>query len=308
MKILITGGAGFIGVNLIAFLSKVGGNEITVLDNFSLGKRNNLDEFDVTIFQGDILDDYAVNNAIKNVDIIVHLASDTRVIKSIENPDHNFEVNVIGTYKLLKKALEYKVKKFVFASTGGAIMGEVKPPIHENMVPKPLSPYGSGKLAGEAYCSAFSGSYGLKTVCLRFSNVYGPRSFHKGSVIAHFFKQIIKGKELIIYGDGTQTRDLVFSEDICNGIHKAITSDISGTFQLGSGKPTSVNELVELLRKTVGKDYHFKAIYEDYRKGEIKETWCNITKARKILGYQPQVGLVEGLKQTWQWFTAYHNQ
>ena len=308
MKLLITGGAGFIGLNLLAFLREKKGFEFNILDNFSLGRRESLNEFNVKIFEGDIRDDLTVDKAIEGVDIVIHLAADTRVIASIDNPDHNFDVNVLGTYNLLRKSINNKIRKFIYASTGGAILGDVEPPVHEEMVPKPISPYGASKLAGEAYCSAFTGSYGLQTVCLRFSNVYGPRSFHKGSVISQFIKRIVEGKDLIIHGDGYQTRDFVFSKDICEGIYSAITSKQTGTFQLGTGKPVSVMKLIELIRDTVGIAYQFKVKNIDSIKGEIRHTWCDISRAQTYLGFSPYIALPEGLKLTWDWFIRYYRK
>ena len=148
------------------------------------------------------------------------------------------------------------------ASTGGAIVGEASPPVHEKMVPRPISPYGASKLCGEAYCSAFAGSYGMKTVCLRFSNVYGPRSYHKGSVIAHFYKQILKRIPLIIYGNGGQTRDFIYVDDLCGVIQKALFVQYGGeSYQLGTGVETSINELVELIKHCVRNSYSFEIEY-----------------------------------------------
>jgi len=302
MNILITGGAGFIGLNLINSLKISGGYQIKVLDDFSLGSRAYLKEFDVEIIEGDVRSEAAVDQAMEGVDAVVHLAADTRVIESIENPDHNFKVNVDGTYNLLRSARSNNVKSFIFASTGGAILGNAQPPIHEQMLPKPISPYGASKLSGEAYCSAFSGSYGLKTVCLRFSNVYGPRSYHKGSVVAHFLKSIMAEKDLVIYGDGTQTRDYVYVGDICDGIIKALENEESGVYQLGTGIPTTINDLIQLIRETVKDDYPVKVCYADFRDGEVINSWCDIRKAQEKLDFIPAMSLNDGIKCTYEWF------
>jgi len=192
MNLLITGGCGFVGVNLIAYFREHTSEHIVVLDNLVTGRAELLSEFDVEFVEGDIRDAAVVDRLMSRVDGVIHLAADTRVIPSIENPDFNFDVNVQGTYNLLTYARNRNVERFVFASTGGAIVGDVTPPVREDIVPRPISPYGASKLCGEGYCSAFAGSYGMKTVSLRFSNVYGPRSFHKGSVVALFYKQILK--------------------------------------------------------------------------------------------------------------------
>lgn len=305
MKILVTGGCGFIGINLIAYLRRRNADHLTILDNLSAGKKENLSEFQVEFVEGDIRDAALLNRTMRGIDAVVHLAADTRVIDSIENPDFNFQVNVVGTYNLLAAARACGIEKFVMASSGGAIVGEVTPPVREDMVPKPISPYGAAKLCGEAYCSAFAGAYGMKTVSLRFSNVYGPRSFHKGSVIAHFFKQLLQGKSLRVCGDGEQTRDFVFVDDISAGIAAALSVEHGGVvYQLGTGTETSVNELIGMIRRCVGSAGAVSATYEPARKGEVLRNYCDISLARKELGYSPQVGLREGLLRTWEWFLA----
>ena len=302
-KILITGGCGFIGLNLIEYLKKNTGDEILVLDNLSLGKKEYLAGFDIAFTEGDIRDRRLVRELAQKVDAIVHLAADTRVMDSIADPDLNFDVNVAGSYNLLRAARDAGVKHFVFASTGGAIVGEVAPPVNESMAPHPQSPYGASKLSTEGYCSAFAGSYGMKTVALRFSNVYGPHSYHKGSVVAAFFKQILKGEPLTVYGDGTQTRDFVFSEDLCSAIAGSLGLEAGGeAIQLGSGRETSINELIAAINEVIGSGYKVEVMYKPFRAGEVRFNYADIGKARKILGYDPPTGLREGLEKTWQWF------
>ena len=303
MKLLVTGGCGFVGTNLIAHLDRLGGYEVTVFDNESLGKRAFLDGFDVRFVKGDLRDVDHLRAVVPGHDAVVHLAADTRVIPSIETPRHNFEVNVVGTLGLLEAMREAGVTRLINASTGGAILGEVTPPVHEEMVPRPASPYGASKLAVEGYASAFAACYGINTVSLRFSNVYGPRSYHKGSVVAQFLKQILASEELVVYGDGSQTRDYVFVEDLCDGIVRSLQVDRSEVIQLGSGRPTSLNQLIEAIRRHVGED-RVSVRYAPYRSGEIVHTHCEISKARKILGYDPRTDLEDGLGRTWAWFRA----
>lgn len=301
-RLLITGGCGFVGSNLIAHLNKHDGYEIRVIDDESLGKREYVDgEFE--FIRGDIRDEDVLDKALDGIDAVVHLAADTRVMDSIEDPSHNFSVNVVGTFNLLSHMRKKGVPRIVNASTGGAILGEATPPVHEQMVPKPLAPYGASKLAVEGYCSAFAGSYGLKATSLRFSNIYGCRSFHKGSVVAHFYKNILGGKPLTIYGDGSQKRDYIYADDLCEGIRQAIESDLSGVFQLGTGLPTSLNDLVSAMREVIGTQYDVRVDYEDFRAGEILHTWCDISHARSSLNYNPSTTLLEGLDQTWKWFS-----
>ncbi|MFC1488223.1 GDP-mannose 4,6-dehydratase [Thermodesulfobacteriota bacterium] len=301
-KILVTGGCGFIGANFVSYLVKQGWLDIRVLDNESLGTRENISEFDIEFICGDLSDADILSAALKDVDTVVHLAADTRVVDSIENPLHNFQSNVIGTFNLLNCMRESGIERLINASTGGAILGEAQPPVHERMAANPLSPYGASKLAAEGYCSAFAGAYGITAISLRFSNVYGPHSYHKGSVVAHFLKQVLQGNELIVYGDGNQTRDYLFVDDLCSGILQAIKTGENGVYQLGSGQPTTINELIELIKRTVGDDNPVQVSYKDFRPGEIRNTWCDINKARNKLDYNPKTSLKEGLKRTWEWF------
>jgi UDP-glucose 4-epimerase len=303
-RLLITGGAGFIGVNLIEELTRAGDYDITVLDNESTGTFAQLAPFRVTTVRGDIRDAGAVRDAIAGVGTVVHLAADTRVIDSIADPSTNFDVNVAGTFNLLQLARQAGVKAFVNASTGGAILGEAPSPVHEDLPARPLSPYGAAKLAAEGYCSAFAGAYGLGSVSLRFSNVYGPRSYHKGSVVAHYFRQLMEGRELVVYGDGTQTRDFLFVTDLVHGIRRAIERGVTGVYQLGSGRPTTINALIEAIRRTVDRGADVRVRYADARAGEVHTTWCDITKARRAFGFDPATPLDAGLDATWRWFRA----
>lgn len=301
-NVLITGGAGFIGRHLAAHLTDVGGYAVTVIDNESLGERSQLDLDKVRFIAGDLRNRDEVDEAVAGQDAIVHLAADTRVMDSIENPVHNFENNVLGTFNLLESCRAQGVNRVVAASTGGAILGDVPPPVHEEMAPSPTSPYGASKLMLEGYLSAYSASFGIKGAALRFSNIYGTRSLHKGSVVAHFYKRILNDEPLVVYGDGSQARDFLFAGDLVKAIQAAIDSDATGAFQLGSGRPTTVNELLDIMRKVTGKDLDVR--YEDFRDGEVRLTWCQVDKAREALGFEPVTDLEDGLRTTWEWFQA----
>lgn len=306
-RVCITGGAGFVGVNLVAALTEHGGYDITVIDDETLGDRRHVEPFGVRYIDSDIRDEAALNAALDGQDAVVHLAANTRVMDSIERPAYNFDVNVVGSYKLLEACRTLGVPRVIAASTGGAILGDAPAPVHEAMVANPLAPYGSSKLAMEGYMSGYAGAFGLKCSALRFSNVYGPRSFHKGSVVAHFYKQILAGETLVVHGDGTQARDFLYVEDLVEGIRKAMESDLSGVFQLGAGRPTTVNELIDLMREVTGRrdiDVH----YAPFRAGEIHTTWCNIDKAKDAFGYDPSTPLKDGLAQTWSWFVEQAGQ
>lgn len=301
-NVLITGGAGFIGRHLADHLTEREGVAVTVFDNESLGDRRYLDLTKLRFIRGDLREPSELRTAVAGQDIVIHLAADTRVIESIENPRRNFECNVIGTFELLEFCRELGVRRVVAASTGGAILGDVTPPVHEGIAPQPTSPYGASKLMLEGYLSAFSQSYGLSTCALRFSNIYGPRSLHKGSVVAHFYKRILAGEPLVVYGDGQQTRDFLYVDDLVDCVWTAAESDAQGAYQLGSGTPTSVNQLLETMRTVTGRD--LVPAYENFRAGEVRDTWCDTGKAHDSFGFAPATTLEEGLRYTWDWFKS----
>ena len=298
--ILVTGGAGFIGSTLVPMLVERGYG-VRVLDNLSVGSTAVLADWPVDFVVGDIRDQAAVARAVDGVDGIVHLAAHTNVIDSQSKPREDMEINVGGTLNMLLAARDHGVKRFVLASSNAPV-GECTPPIDESKPARPLSPYGASKLAGEGYCSAFYGSYGLGTVVLRFANVYGPKSVHKGSVVAKFIREVMAGKALTIYGDGAQTRDFIYSEDLCRAIIAGLESDRGGeTYQVATGIETSVSELVQLLQ-TAMPDYAIKIVHEGQRAGEIIKNYSSIEKARRELGWVPEMPLEEGLARTVTWF------
>ncbi len=300
LKVAVTGGLGFIGTSLVGKLRREFGADIRILDNLSNPSGDLEITSDIELIEGDIRDADAVENFVRGVDAVVHLAAHTRVIDSIEEPALNFEINAIGTFNVLEAMRKHGVETFVGASTGGAILGDVPPPINEEIAAQPASPYGASKLAGEGYCWAYAQSYGLKAVSLRFSNIYGPHSRRKSSVVAAFIKNIMENGAIMVYGDGSQTRDYLFIEDLTDGIVRAIENEAVGVYQLGFGAPTSINSLIEIARDVVGTD--FTVTYEDFRAGEILHTHCDISKARNELGYAPAVELREGMQRTWRWF------
>lgn len=301
-NVLITGGAGFIGRHLADHLVRRGDVAVTVIDNESLGDRRHLDLDRVRFVAGDLRNRDDVRVALTGQDAVVHLAADTRVMDSIEDPGFNFENNVIGTFNLLELSRELGIRRIVAASTGGAILGDVTPPVHEEMAPQPTSPYGASKLMLEGYLSAFSASYGLSGCALRFSNIYGPRSFHKGSVVAAFYKKLLAGESLEVFGDGSQARDYLYIGDLVEAIWAAIDSDAEGAFQLGSGRPTTINELLDAMRRVTGRE--IEVDYRDFRPGEVRVTWCQVDKARRVLGFNPVTTLDDGLRDTWEWFQS----
>jgi UDP-glucose 4-epimerase len=299
-RVLVTGGAGFVGVNLGRLLTSQG-FRTRCYDNFSTGKRSDAEAagYDEVV-EGDILHAEALSEAAADVDLVVHLAAQSGVPTSIADPVRDCELNVRGTLNALVAARDAGVQGFVMASSS-APLGPVAPPVNEESVPRPISPYGASKLAGEAYCSAFAGSYGLPTVALRFTNVYGPFSYHKGSVVASFCKAAVAGEPLTIYGDGTQTRDFVFVEDLCRGLLQALTSGAKGMLaHLGSGTETSIGAVAKEITVRFPGDVGIDHV--EPRLGDIPRTYADISLARRELGYAPSTSLQDGLDATVAWF------
>lgn len=321
MKWLITGGCGFIGTNLIRRLLKEDGDthSIRVYDNLSVGNRDDLEKISsfeeinsnapgeisdtgVELVVGDIRDSDVAQRAASGADVIVHLAAQAGVPTSVEDPRYDFEANALGTFNLLEAARYQEVDRFVFASSAAPI-GECEPPIHEDMACNPKAPYGASKLAGEGYCSAYHGSYGIDTVALRFGNVYGPRSGHKSSVVAKFIRRALNGKTLEIYGDGQQTRDFIHTDDLTRAIFLAATeSDVGGeVFQIATNSETTINELADLIVETLDKEIGLENVdvcHKDPRAGDVRRNYSDTSKAENVLGWVPIVGLAEGIRRT----------
>jgi len=324
MNWLITGGCGFIGSALVSRLLQEGSN-VRIVDNLSVGKKSSLPEnYKITerdahalsadnwskleLIVSDIGDADAMCKAVQRADAIVHLAANTGVIPSIENPRDDCLTNVIGTFNLLEAARIAGIKHFVLASSG-APLGEQKPPLHEELAPHPVSPYGASKLAGEAYCSAYWGSFGIQAVALRFGNIYGSGSAAKHSVIAKFMKHALAGEQLTIYGDGNQTRDFIYIDDIVEAIIRAATyPELGGEIlQIATQKEHTINEIAELIvdlvKMKTGKNVIVE--YSSPRVGEVKRNFSDISKAQRLLGFTPKVLLKEGLARTLDYFLNY---
>ncbi|MDX6326018.1 MAG: UDP-glucose 4-epimerase [Nocardioidaceae bacterium] len=298
--VLVTGGAGFIGVNLAPVLAAQGFST-RCFDDFSTGRRADAERagYDEVV-EGDILDATAFAEVALGCRYVVHLAAQAGVPTSVADPVRDCELNVRGTLNALMAARDADVQGFVFASSN-APLGDIEPPAHEGMVPRPKSPYGASKLSGEAYCSAFAGSFGVPTVALRFANVYGPYSYHKGSVVAAFCKQARAGEPLVVYGDGQQTRDYVFVEDICRGIAGAMTSGAKGAVaHLGSGVETTVLEVARQISQRFGGDIAVE--HRPERVGDVVRSCADISGARSLFGFEPAVALGDGLDRTVAWF------
>ena len=298
-RVLVTGGAGFVGVNLARLLHRRGATT-RCFDDFSSGHRSDAEAAGYDeIVEGDVLDAGALAEAARGCRYVVHLAAQAGVPSSIADPLRDCRLNVTGTLHALLAARDAGVDGFVLASSQ-APLGDVVPPTHERMLPRPKSPYGASKLAGEAYCSAFADSYGLPAVALRFSNVYGPYSYHKGSAVAAFCKQASDGGPLVVFGDGTQTRDFVFVEDLCAGIAAAMTSGLRGDpVHLGSGTETSVAEVAAAVASRFG---GVAVEHRPARPGDVARSAPDISLARSLFGYAPTTRLEAGLDATAAWF------
>ena len=321
MNWLITGGCGFLGTALIERLIQQGGHAIRVVDNLTTGTRDDLAQVThfhdiagkdlpgkpqgVQLVVGDILDDQLSLKVTHGCDIIVHFAANTGVGPSVEDPRADMLANVVGTFNYLEAARINKVPRFIFASSG-APAGEVEPPIHEELPPHPVSPYGASKLAGEGYCSAYKRTFDVDTVILRFGNVYGPGSAHKSSVVAKFIRRAMSGEMLEIYGDGTQTRDFIYIDDLIDAVMLAVTvHGIGGeAFQIASSHETTVGEIAKRLVATIEEAgvSGIEIINAETRLGDVQRNYSDTTKACIRLGWQPKVTLDEGLKKTVAYF------
>ncbi len=302
MKILVTGGAGFIG-SWVSEAYIEDGNEVLIIDNLSTGNLNNVPS-SAEFIKGDIRDRSVLKAAFSefNPDIINHHAAQIDVRKSVDDPALDADINIKGTLNLLELSRKSGISKFIFASTGGAIYGEPDLiPADEDTVPMPISPYGISKFSIEKYLSYYNKIYGLNYTSLRYSNVYGPRQNPLGEagVIAIFCNKIITGEPCIVYGDGEQTRDYVYVEDVKRANIECILSP-NDSYNIGTSIETSVNGLIEYLRKASGRD--FEVIYEPARDGEVERISLNNNKAIKEINWTPNVMLEEGIKNTWIWF------
>lgn len=303
-RILVTGGAGFVGSNLVNLLHSMG-HSVAVLDDFSKGSRGYLDESLVDIFEADIREPNTCRDAFENVDKVVHLAAFGSVVESVADPRLNFEMNVLGTFNVLNLAVEYDVEKLVFSSTGGALIGNATPPVNEASLPKPISPYGAGKLCCEAYCNAFSQSFGLNTVCLRFANVYGRNSEHKAGVVNQFVKRLMNAEPITIFGDGSSTRDYIHVSDLCNGIQLALFNDNvrNDVIHIATGRETTLSELANIFLDITGFGQEYIR-YEPARVGEVERNFALYDYANQVLGFAPQVSLEQGVREVYEYLSS----
>jgi len=301
MKIVITGGAGFIGSNLAEELTKK--HEVVIIDDLSTGRAENVEALDLELVRGSITDPDLLRENFRGVDYVFHQAALPSVQRSIEDPVLANEVNICGTLNVLVAARDAGVAKVIYASSSSVYGDTPELPKREDMKPDPKSPYAVAKLAGEYYCRVFNEIYGLKTVALRYFNVYGPRqdpSSDYAAVIPNFVNRVMAGKEPIIYGDGEQTRDFTFVRDVVQANVLAMESDATGVFNVATGTRISINDLAGVVMEIIGNRVDF--VHEEPRDGDVRDSLGDISRASAGFGYAPRYGMEEGLKETIGWF------
>lgn len=305
-NIVVTGGAGFIGSNIAWALAD--DNQVTIIDNLSTGYQHNiqdlLDENKIKFVKGSICDLDLLQDVFTDIDVVFHQAAIPSVPRSVKDPIHSNNANINGTLNVLVSARDNNVKKVVYASSSSVYGDSPTLPKNEDMKPNPLSPYAVNKLAAEYYCQVFTNVYGLKTVSLRYFNVFGPRQDPSGAyaaVIPKFIELISHGKSPIIYGDGKQSRDFTFIDNVVQANIKAAEhTNVIGVFNAACGTTITVNDLAKELMDIIGKQVDI--IYESVRKGDIKHSLADSSKAKEVFGYEPTVSIEKGLKETIEWF------
>jgi UDP-glucose 4-epimerase len=301
LKVLVTGGAGFIGSHMVDRLVN-DGYDVRIIDDLSTGRIDNIQSLlsagKVDFVKGDIRDFSLVTKSVDDVDDVVHFAALTSVPFSVKNPELTFDVNLCGTLNLIRACAQEDVGRFVFVSSCAVCGDPESLPVREEHRTDPISPYAESKLIAERYCLGFQERQLLRSVVLRFFNVYGPRQGMNdySGVITRFIDRVKRKEPLVIYGDGSQTRDFVNVHDVVEAILASMKSgDAEGeVFNVGSGKPTSINELAKTVLELAGVDLEIR--YEKPRAGDIKDSYADISKAKKFLGYEPKVSLRDGLR------------
>ncbi len=303
---LITGGAGFIGSNLARGLLEQG-HKVTVLDNLSTGNRANLADIaaDIVVIEADVRDTDKMHKACSGIDVILHHAALASVPLSIDDPLATEQINSVGTLNILLAARDQGVKRVVFAGSSSIYGNTRSPASHEKLPSAPLSPYGLSKLTGEGYCQMFHRLYGLETVVLRYFNVFGPRQNPRSqyaAVIPIFITSLLSGQAPTIYGDGEQTRDFTYVANVVHANLLAATSPNAAghVMNLACGQSVSLNQILSLINQELGTS--IAPVHQPRRVGDIKHSRADITKAQKLLGYEPVVAFDQGLRHTIQWY------
>jgi nucleoside-diphosphate-sugar epimerase len=306
MRYLVTGGAGFIGSHIVDELVRRG-HQVVVLDDLSAGKESNLADVRSTIDLrvGSITDLAAVQSACNGADYVIHLAARTSVPRSVQDPIGTNSVNIDGTLNVLVAARDAKVRRIVFAASSSAYGETPTLPKTETMPADPISPYGITKYVGELYARVFGRVYGLENACVRYFNVFGPRqdpSSQYSGVLSRFMLAVIEGQQPVVFGDGEQSRDFTFIENIVDETLRACEAQgASGmVFNGGTGARITLNQVLTLLEKISGKKIQTK--YDPPRTGDIRDSQADISLAQKVLGYKASVQFEEGLQRTWQWY------
>ncbi|MAF85156.1 MAG: GDP-mannose 4,6-dehydratase [Dehalococcoidales bacterium] len=299
-RVVITGGAGFIGSNLAEELAI--SNTVVIIDDLSTGKKENiaslLQKDNIKFIEGSILDLKLLQKSFRGIDFVFHQAALPSVPRSIEDPRASNEVNITGTLNVLLAARDNKVKKVIYASSSSVYGDTPTLPKREDMPANPQSPYALTKLVGEYYCGIFHQIYKLPTICLRYFNVYGPRqdpTSQYAAVIPRFIVRVLRGNHPIIYGDGNQTRDFTYVKDVIQANVVATQDETTGIFNIGRGERNSINYLAEIILNIMDKD--LQPVYESPLPGDVEHSLADISKAEKM-GYRPEYDLGTGLKQT----------
>ncbi|MDP4179768.1 MAG: GDP-mannose 4,6-dehydratase [Bacillota bacterium] len=306
MKALITGGYGFIGSHVAERFHKEG-YEVFIIDNLSTGNKDNV-KIRHQSYCIDVTDEKCEEIFRANIfDIVVHFAAQIDVKTSVEKPAYDTKSNILGLVNMLQLSSKFGVKKFIFASSAAAYGDVNEVPISEDSPCEPVSPYGINKFLGEFYCRKWNEIYGLKTVCFRFSNVYGPRQGTKGEggVISIFVEKLLTKEKLTVFGDGLQTRDFIYVEDLADAIFKAVNSDCAGVFNLSTNTEISLKQLLAVLNKFSEVK---EVVYLDQRKGDIERSCLNNGKIKKALNWSPKYSFDEGIEKTINWFRDYNSQ
>jgi len=304
---LVTGGAGFIGSHIASALVAAGAR-VRVIDDLSTGHLENLDEIGgaIDFIQASINDHEAVSSALRDVELVFHEAAIPSVPRSIEQPRETHDASVNGTFSLLLAARDAGVQRVIYAASSSAYGDQADSPKQESMRPDPLTPYAAAKLVGEYYCQVFTRSYGLETVSLRYFNVFGPRqdpSSPYSGVISRFMFALDRGERPVVYGDGEQTRDFTYVANAVDAnLRAAEASQASGrVFNVANGESVSINELLGSLKRLTGRN-DLTAQYADARAGDVRDSLADLENARAVLGYTPEVDLIEGLRRTLEWW------
>ncbi len=304
---LVTGGAGFIGSHIASALV-ASGARVRVIDDLSTGYTENLDEIggDIDFIKASVADETALGRALEDVELVFHEAAIPSVPRSVENPRQTHIASVDSTFSLLLAAKERRVRRIVYAASSSAYGDQPTLPKVEDMLPEPLSPYAVAKLVGEYYCQVFTRVYKLETVSLRYFNVFGPRqdpSSHYSGVISRFIAALMSGEQPVIFGDGEQSRDFTFIDNVIEANLKAAetTKGIGAVINLANGQRITLNKLLEEIKELTG-HHDVKADYRSARAGDVLHSLADITRARELLGFEPRVGLREGLQATIAWW------